>query len=101
MTDLPDPRSPLNKMEQLVYGQTARRHPVTGFPLQIGGHDSSHPAPPPNVQAREHIQVVARENGIEAARAMQRKLDEFEANGGTVEMPAPDLPKGFERALMK
>ena len=101
MSDLPDPRSPLNENEKRVFGWNAVRHPVTGFVLQHGGHDSSHPALPPNVQARHHLQIVAHENGIEAARAMKAKLDEFEASGGTVEMPAPDLPRGFERALMK
>lgn len=99
--DLPDANAPLNETEKLVYGATARRHPVTGFPLQMGGHGSSHPAPPPNVQAREHLQIIARENGLEAARAMKARLDEFEASGGAVNMPGPDIPLGFEHALRR
>jgi hypothetical protein len=101
MPDLPDPKSPLNRNEQNVFGWNAVRHPVTGFPLQMGGYGSEHPASPPNVQAREHIDIIAREHGVEVAKEMARKLIEFERNGGVVEMPAPDAPKGFERALRK
>jgi hypothetical protein len=101
MPDLPDPRSPLNKMEQLVYGVNAVRHPITGLPLQMGGYGSSHPASSPNVQAREHLNIIEREHGIEVAKQVKAKLEAWEAAGNTVGMPAPDVPKGFERALRK
>jgi hypothetical protein len=95
--DLPDPKSPLNEMEKAVFGHNAIRHPITGIPLQMGGYGSEHPAPPPDVQAREHLSMISREHGIEVAREIGRRLDEFEASGGVVEMPAPYVNAEFAR----
>jgi hypothetical protein len=92
---LPDPRSPLNRMDKLVYGETARRHPVTGFPLQMGGHGSVFPAPPPDVQARGHLLMIYRDHGKAAHDRIKAALDEFERKGGVVEMPTEALTDWF------
>ncbi len=75
-----------NKMDALVYGATVTYHPVTDMPLQIGsGHLSA------AEQAREHLQVIARERGIDEAKRIAHKLQQFEAAGGVVEMPVADV----------
>lgn len=87
MTDLPDPKSPLNEMEKRVFGVDSCRHPITGYPIARSGKDSSHPAFHPNQQAYEHLQIILREHGEAAYLEMKRKLDEFVRNGGQVELP--------------
>jgi hypothetical protein len=94
MTDLPDPKAPLNKMEQLVYGVDAVRHPITGHVLTNSAASTDGQLLSPSEQARlNHLPMIEREHGVEVAREMERKLTEFERNGGVVELPAPSPPR--------
>jgi hypothetical protein len=89
MADLPDPRAPLNRAEILTFGIDAPRHPVTGHVLQRGSGALSVPE-----QARQHLRTILADHGLAVAREVERKLDEFERNGGGIEMPplAPSFP---------
>ena len=90
MPDRIDPRSPLNKWEQLVHGVDGVRHPVTGIPIQRGSG-----ALPVKEQARQHLQTILTNHGIDVAREIERKLNEWESNGGKVEMSAPYVNPEF------
>jgi hypothetical protein len=87
---------PGNRINALVYGEDASYHPVTKMAIQRGSGALSIPE-----QARGHLRVIAHHHGIDVAREMAHKLDEFERNGGVIEMPVPRVPRGFERVLMK
>ena len=87
---------PGNRINELVFGADVSFHPVTKMAIQRGSGALSIPE-----QARQHLSVIAQHRGLDVAREIKRKLDEFERNGGVVEMPAPVMPLGFEGALMK
>jgi hypothetical protein len=61
----------LSPMEKLVFGQGAKRHPITGMVLEQGSGALS-----PDLQARViHLVEIARNEGQAAADAMRIKLD--------------------------
>ena len=68
----PDPKDPLTETEKKVFGEDARRHPVTGFPIERGSG-----ALPERMQAQNHIRHVAETEGPEAADAMRKRLEAF------------------------
>ena len=88
MPDLPDPLAPLNEMDKKVFGPDTTRHPVTGFPIERGGACSESPSQSPSAQARNHIRMVAQTHGTDVAQAMLKRLEEWEAAAGTVELPS-------------
>jgi hypothetical protein len=65
----PDPKSPLNELEKAVFGSEARRHPVTGFPIETGIGAASD-----DQQVLNHLRVIYETEGRDAARAMELKL---------------------------
>jgi len=75
---------PLSVIEKAVYGAGAVRHPVTGIPLERGSG-----ALPANQQARNLLAVITQQEGKAVAAEVRRRLDEFEAGRGVVNMPAP------------
>jgi hypothetical protein len=83
---------PLNRAEAAVFGDSVR-HPVTLMPLERGSG-----ALPIKQQARQHLFEIARTRGRAAADEVCKRLDEFEANGGTVAMPPPDTNRIEDRA---
>ena len=87
MADLPDPKSPLNKMEQAVYGIDSCRHPITGFCISRAGKHSLSPAMHPNHQAYEYLAIIRREHGDAVYLDYKNRLDEFVRNGGQVDLP--------------
>jgi hypothetical protein len=88
MADLPDPKSPLTKMEMQVYGVDSCRHPITGFPISRAGEDSGYHVPSRvNEQAYEHLRLIFREHGRTVYEEYKRRLDEFVRSGGQVELP--------------
>jgi hypothetical protein len=66
---LPDPNRPLTKDDKLVFGADAKRHPITGFPLESGIG-----AAPEAVQARGHCDMIEQQEGKEIAGEYRRKL---------------------------
>lgn len=64
-----NPNDPLDNREKLMFGHDAKRHPVTGHPLELGSG-----ALPEHMQARLHLRVIADTDGPEAAEAMRRRL---------------------------
>lgn len=70
-----NPDHPLTIPEQIAFGVDARRHKVTGLVLEQGSGCLSD-----DDQARlVHLPEIARTEGVEAARAMQIKLDAAKA----------------------
>ena len=69
---LPDPREPLSKMDRLVFGENAKRHPVAGFIIEnsMGMGDAT-----AELQAELFCQNLERTHGPEVAAAMRRKLE--------------------------
>jgi len=66
---LPDPSKPLTKDDKLVFGADAKRHPITGFPIETGIGSA-----PEAVQARQHCELIEHEHGKEVADEYRRKL---------------------------
>jgi hypothetical protein len=64
-----DPTLPLTDIEKAVYGADARRHPLTGLPLESGIGCA-----PADVQALGHLTVIEETEGKAAADAMRKKL---------------------------
>jgi hypothetical protein len=58
---------PLTHEEKLVFGADAKRHPVTGIPLETGIG-----AAPENAQARNHLLTIAEIQGASAAEGYAR-----------------------------
>jgi hypothetical protein len=87
MTDLPDPKSPLNEMERRVYGVDSCRHPVTGFPIVRAGEDAGHHTAANEQAYLTHLPEIRRTHGDKVYQEYRRRLDEFVKNGGQVELP--------------
>ena len=101
MPTLPDPKSPLSKMDRLVFGDTVR-HPATGLPISRSVNSTDHQTLTPNEEARRvHLPMIRHEFGAVVAAEIEQKLDEYERDHGEPAVPAKSLPLGFERALMK
>ena len=61
----------LHPNEKLVFGSNAKRHEITGLPIELGSG-----ALPPDEQARRvHLPYIARTQGISVAEAMLVELD--------------------------
>jgi hypothetical protein len=69
MALLPDPSRPLTKEDKLVFGDDAKRHPITGFPLESGIGAAKEA-----VQARHHCDLIEEQEGKEIADEYRRKL---------------------------
>jgi hypothetical protein len=67
---------PLSVMEQAVFGVDAVRHPITGIPIERGSG-----ALPVKLQARNHLAVIAQQEGRAIAAEVAKRLDEFERRG--------------------
>lgn len=65
----PNPTHPLSIPEQIIFGQSARRHPITGYPLEQGAGALSD-----NEQAEQHCRAIEVAEGKEVANAIRRKL---------------------------
>jgi hypothetical protein len=61
---------PLSQAEKAVFGEDARRHPITGYPLERGSGCLSDDA-----QARGHLAQIAATQGKAAAEAMLIRLE--------------------------
>jgi hypothetical protein len=57
-------------VDRSVFGTDARRHPIADRVIEVG-----HGANGVHDQALQHCQIIAREQGIEAARAVKARLD--------------------------
>ena len=68
---LPDPAEPLTVTERNVFGANARRHPVTGIPLEQG-----HGALPEKLQAAQHLKLIEEAHGKAAADAVRKRLEQ-------------------------
>jgi len=66
-----DPKRPLTSAEQITFGAKARRHPITGLPLEDGIG-----AAPIERQALLHCDVIEQQSGNAAADVMRRRLAE-------------------------
>jgi hypothetical protein len=77
-----NPGEPLSVLEQATFGVDALRHPITGVPLERGSG-----ALPVKQQARNHLAVIAQQESKAVAAETGKRLDEFEASGGAVNMP--------------
>lgn len=83
---LPNPKHPLSVLERGVFGHNAKRHPITGFPLEQGHGSLSSDA-----QAAQHVERIeadtrddllakgadletARREGREVANGFRRRL---------------------------
>jgi hypothetical protein len=97
LMDLPDPNAPLNKMEELVYGVGAVRHPITGFVLTNSAPSTDTTLLSPAEQARQHLRIILAHRGHAEHNRVKAALEEFEASGGVVEMPAPYVNSEFAR----
>jgi hypothetical protein len=62
---------PLNRDEARIYGANARRHPVTGMPLEQG----SGCLPDDHQAVLVHLPEIARHFGPEVAAEVRRKLE--------------------------
>jgi hypothetical protein len=101
MTDLPNPRTPLTKGEQAVFGDSIR-HPITGYPITRSVDSTDANTLSPNDQARlNHLPMIEREHGKAVHDRIKGKLDAWEAAGNSVDLPAEILPVGFEHARRK
>jgi hypothetical protein len=68
--DRPPPGDgPLTEREKTVFGQDAKRHPITGLVLQQGSG-----APPHDVQAAEHLGIIAMIYGHAVANEIRLQL---------------------------
>jgi hypothetical protein len=63
-------RAEMTPTDVAVFGTEARRHPITDMVIEVG-----HGAKGVHAQALDHLQVIAREQGIEAARAVKARLE--------------------------
>jgi hypothetical protein len=95
--DLPDPKAPLNKLDELVYGVGAVRHPITGFVLTNSTPSTDGVLLTPAEQARAHLKIILAHRGKAEHDRIKAALEQFEASGGVVEMPAPYLNPEFAR----
>ena len=64
-----DPSRPLTKDDKLVFGEDAKWHAITGFPLETGIGAASE-----DVQARGHCDIIEQQEGKEIADEYRRKL---------------------------
>lgn len=106
MVDLfPDPKSPPNEMDMLAKGRDCARHGLVGCIIANNGV-------PPGEQARNFLRSLADATlhgvagragdlSLDEFRTKMRELEEWERNGGVVEMPAPIIPPEFARALRR
>jgi hypothetical protein len=57
-----EPSAPLSLQEKLTFGENARRHPITGYPLEQGmtDHGAGGDGKPPsdNLQAQRHFLLM-------------------------------------------
>jgi hypothetical protein len=92
--ELIDPKSPLTKAEELVFGVDAVRHPLLGIPI---GHGSG----PPVEQARNWLRSIRDSGAVtqEEFQDLARKLISWENAGNTVDLGRPILPIEHGRQL--
>jgi hypothetical protein len=65
---LPDPRAPLTVEEKRIFGEHARRHPVTGFILEDGIDDKTSKQPlSAHYQALGHCKQIEETHGKDVA----------------------------------
>jgi hypothetical protein len=69
-----DPSLELSVTEKAVFGADAVRHPITGIPIERGSG-----ALHPKLQARNHLAVIAQQEGAAVAADVRKRLDDFEA----------------------
>jgi hypothetical protein len=67
-----DPNTPLSVIEKQTFGPDARRHPVTGHPLEMGSGALSELE-----QGYNHLRVILQTEGKAAADAMRGKLNAY------------------------